>query len=297
MPRRVGHLGFRWAQPVFLALFALAAPASSGDTTQGEYLVAAGGCVSCHTAEDGEPLAGGRALDSPFGVFYAPNITPHATGIGGWSDEDFIKAFRHGESPDGDNYFPAFPYPAYTGVTDDDLLAIKAYLDGLAPVDNPNREHELDWFVTRLGMTFWNWLYFEPGEFVADEQQGEQWNRGAYLVRHLGHCSDCHTPRGALGGLQMELEMAGNADGPEGERVPNITPDEDSGIGKWSEDDIAFFLELGMLPDGDFTGGSMGDVIKHNTSRLTTEDREAIAHYLATLPPRADASRPAEKEE
>lgn len=294
MSRRVG---LRWAQPVFLSLTILAAPSGAADTARGEYLVAAGGCVSCHTAEDGEPLAGGRPLDSPFGVFYAPNITPDATGIAGWSDEDFIKAFRHGESPTGSNYFPAFPYPAYSGVTDEDLLDIKAYLDGLPAVDNPNRDHELDWFVTRFGMNFWNWLYFEPGEFVADAERSEQWNRGAYLVRHLGHCSDCHTPRGALGGLQMALEMAGNADGPEGERVPNITPNEDSGIGEWSEDDIAFFLEIGMLPDGDFTGGSMGEVIEHNTSQLTPEDRAAIAHYLASLPPLADASRKGQQAE
>jgi mono/diheme cytochrome c family protein len=256
---------------------------------RGRYLLHAGGCITCHTVDNAEPedfLAGGRALETPFGTFYSPNITPDPdTGIGHWTDAEFIAAFRHGRAPDGKRYYPAFPYSAYTGITDSDLLDLKAYLFSLEPVDHPTPQHELSWFAFRVGMIFWNWLNFEPEVFQPDPQQSEQWNRGAYLVRHLGHCGECHTPRTWTGGLDRDDYLAGNLQGPGGDRVPNITPDRDTGIGRWSESDIEFFLDIGMLPDGDFTGGSMGPVISDSTSHLTTEDRRAIAVYLRSLEP------------
>ena len=271
-------------------LSACAAQAKEPPTAieRGAYLVHAGGCITCHTADDEHavPFSGGRALESPFGTFYSPNITPdRVTGIGEFSDEDFVRAFHDGVNPDGDAYFPAFPYTSYTGMTRADLLDIKAYLFSLEPVGHPNREHDLPMMMSsRTAAGIWKSRYFEPGRFVRDPQKSERWNRGAYLVRHLGHCGECHTPRHALGALRRERELAGNPDAPEDESVPNITPHED-GIGDWSRGDIEYFLEIGMLPDGDFTGSSMADVVEDNTSHLTRDDRLAIATYLKSLPP------------
>jgi mono/diheme cytochrome c family protein len=254
---------------------------------RGEYLIHAGGCVTCHTddAEDAQPFAGGRALESPFGTFFVPNITPDPeTGIGDWSDEEFVQAFWNGVNPEGEHYFPAFPFTAYTGVTREDLLAMKAYLFSIDPVEQENREHELPFLMSsRTAAEAWKARYFEPGRFEPDPGQSDQWNRGAYLVRHLGHCGECHTPRARLGALQDTHELQGTPDGPGDEKVPNITGDREEGIGSWSLSDIEYFLDIGMLPDGDFTGGSMAEVIDDNTSHLTREDRLAIATYLKSL--------------
>jgi len=254
---------------------------------RGEYLIHAGGCVTCHTddAEDAQPFAGGRALESPFGTFFVPNITPDPeTGIGEWSDEEFVQAFWNGVNPEGKHYFPAFPFTAYTGVTREDLLAMEAYLFSIDPVEQENREHELPFLMSsRTAAGAWKARYFEPGRFEPDPGQTDQWNRGAYLVRHLGHCGECHTPRARLGALQDTHELQGTPDGPGDEKVPNITGDREKGIGSWSLSDIEYFLDIGMLPDGDFTGGSMAEVIDDNTSHLTREDRLAIATYLKSL--------------
>jgi mono/diheme cytochrome c family protein len=255
---------------------------------RGEYLLYAGGCTSCHTADedDAVPLAGGHALETPFGTFYSPNITPDVeTGIGVWSDEDFVDALWHGVAPDGSSYYPAFPYTSYTGMSRHDALAIKAYLFSLAPVRQENREHELEWYLfSRLAAWAWRLMNFTPGRFEPDVQRDDAWNRGAYLVRHLGHCGECHTPRDSLGKLLAEEELAGNRNGPNGKKVPDITSNPKTGIGSWSTSEIEFFLELGMLPDGDFTGGAMSPVIDDNTARLTAEDRLAIAVYLQSVP-------------
>jgi mono/diheme cytochrome c family protein len=257
---------------------------------RGEYLVDAGGCISCHT-EDSDaavPLAGGLAMESPFGTFFSPNITPDVeTGIGGWSDDDFVAAFWEGLGPEGEHYFPAFPYTSYTGVSRDDLIAMKAYLFSLEPVQKESKEHDLAWYMsTRLAAGAWKELNFAAARFVPDETKDEQWNRGAYLVRHLGHCGECHTPRGNLGVLQTDQEMAGSKLGEES--IPNITQHRVDGIGRWSASDIEYFLDIGMLPDGDFAGSSMVDVIEDNTSKLTREDRLAIAAYLKSVSPRED---------
>lgn len=254
---------------------------------RGEYLLHAGGCTSCHTADkdDAVPLAGGHALETPFGTFYSPNITPDVeTGIGAWSDEDFVEALWHGIAPDGSSYYPAFPYTSYTGMSRDDALAIKAYLFSLAPVRQENREHELEWYLfSRLAAWGWQLMNFTPGRFEPDAERDDAWNRGAYLVRHLGHCGECHTPRDWLGKLTANEALAGNRNGPNGKKVPDITSNPETGIGKWSTSEIEFFLELGMLPDGDFTGGAMSPVIDDNTARLTAEDRLAIAVYLQSV--------------
>lgn len=275
---------------VTAAMLPAAASASAQDDLieRGRYLIHAGGCITCHTEEsdDAAPLSGGRAMESPFGTFYSSNITPDAaTGIGGWSEDDFVTAFWEGVSPDGEHYFPAFPYTAYTGVSRDDLVAMKAYLMSLDPVHKENREHELKWYMSnRLAAGAWKKLNFLPARFVADENRDAQWNRGAYLVRHLGHCGECHTPRTDLGVLQSDREFAGSQLGDE--KIPNITQHRSDGIGRWSASDIEYFLDIGMLPDGDFAGSSMVDVIEDGTSKLTREDRLAIAAYLKTVPPR-----------
>lgn len=275
-----------------LAACLLQATTASAETAieRGRYLAAAGGCVSCHTEDrDGaEPFAGGRALATPFGTFYAPNITPDAgTGIGGWSEAQFLAALRRGRSPTGSAYFPTFPYTAYAGMSEEDAAAIYAYLMSLAPVANASPPHQLPWYLdTRLAARAWQWLFFRPAAFVPDDTRDADWNRGAYLVRHLGHCGECHTPRSALGALRAGEEMAGNPLGPEERKVPNITPHEEDGIGGWSTSDIETFLDFGMLPDGDFAGAGMGQVIDDNTSQLTAADRHAIAVYLQALPAR-----------
>lgn len=271
-------------------LLQAAGAADEAAIERGRYLAAAGGCVSCHTEDrDGaEPFAGGRALSTPFGTFHAPNITPDRdTGIGRWSEAQFLDALRRGRSPAGSAYFPAFPYTAYAGMSREDAAAIYAYLMSLAPVARASPPHELPWYLrTRLAARAWQWLFFQPAAFVPDPARDAAWNRGAYLVRHLGHCGECHTPRNALGALRAGEEMAGNPLGPEGRKVPNITPHERDGIGAWSASDIETFLDFGMMPNGDFAGAGMGQVIDDNTSRLTPEDRHAMAAYLKALPAR-----------
>lgn len=258
---------------------------------QGEYLVKAGGCLGCHTAEGGQVLAGGRALESPVGTFYTPNITPDPqTGIGNWSDGAFVRALQYGANPRGVHYYPAFPYTAYTGLDQRSLLAMKAYLFSLEPVHQPNRDHELAWYANfRAGLRPWKLLNFQAQRFETDPARGRNWNRGALLARHLGHCAECHSPRNWMGGIIDDYRYAGNPDGlgnglgngP----VPNITPHE-QGIAEWSLNDLELFLELGMDPSGDFVGGEMAMVIEASTSQLPAEDRRAIGEYLLSLPPR-----------
>ncbi len=277
---------------VAATLLLMAAAASTQDSVieRGEYLIHAGGCIDCHTEDSDEAnaLAGGRALESPFGTFYSPNITPDdETGIGSWSDDDFLNTLWDGVSPDGDHYYPAFPYTSYTGVSREDLLAMKAYLFSLKPVEKNTPEHDLAWYIsTRLAAGAWKLKNFDSARFSSDPEQTDQWNRGAYLVRHLGHCGECHTPRSSLGALHYDQELAGNPDGPDETKIPNITPDRKDGIGKWSASDIEYFLDIGMLPDGDFVGSTMGAVIDHNTSKLTKDDRIAIATYLKSVEPK-----------
>jgi mono/diheme cytochrome c family protein len=286
-------MSFRTATTLVGLLFISQALAEQTAVERGAYLLHAGGCISCHTADadDAVPLTGGDALATPFGTFYAPNITPDkATGIGTWSDKDFLGAMQKGIRPDGSHYYPVYPYTSYTGMTRKDILAIKAYLFSLDPVMQQNRDHDLPWYLfSRLLAGAWQFIFFTPERFVPDTNRSATWNRGAYLVRHLGHCGECHTSRNLFGATRDDIELSGNPDGPDGKKVPNITPDKKTGIGKWSADEIIFFLEIGMLPDGDFTGGSMSQVIDDNTSQLTANDRIAIVEYVMNLEPRDKA--------
>lgn len=270
-----------------------AAPAS-GDATlaRGAYLFAAAGCQGCHTdvKNKGAPLAGGRALKTPFGTFYTPNITADVeTGIGGWSDEDFIRALREGVSPSGAHLYPAFPYTSYTLMGDDDMRALKAYIFSLPAAQQENRPHDLGFpYGWRALLGVWKWMNFTPGAFEPNPVKSPSWNRGAYLVEALGHCGECHTPRGTLGGLDRSRWLAGTTEGPDGGKVPNITPDEATGIGGWSASQVTGALRTGLLPDGDVVGATMGEVVENTTSRLSDEDRAAIAEYLLTQEPVAN---------
>lgn len=255
---------------------------------RGEYVFHAGGCLGCHTDEKGggAKLAGGRALKSPFGTFYGPNITPDQQhGIGRWTEADFARAMREGVRPDGAHYFPAFPYTSFTKITDADLSDLWAYLRSMPPAPTPSRPHDLSFpYNQRMLVGVWKWLNFTAGGFRPDPSQPAEVNRGAYLVEALAHCGECHTPRNTLGGLDRAKAYAGTSDGPEGERVPNITPDPTTGLGKWSAADVVDVLKLGMAPDGDFVGGSMGEVVRNTTGKLRDDDLRAIVAYLRSLP-------------
>lgn len=264
------------------------AQSSDGDpVTRGEYVFHAAGCYACHTDIDGggEPLAGGRALDTSFGRFFSPNITPDPEhGIGGWSAEDLWHALTDGEGPDGTHYYPVFPFPSYAAMTRADSDALHAYLMSVAPKAVANREHELPWYLRwRLPARIWQWLFLEEGTFTPTPGKSEAWNRGAYLVQALGHCGECHTPRGAAGNLLREQHLAGNPEGPGGDAVPSIRSDTEDGIAGWSASEIATYLKSGEDPDFDFAGGEMVTVIDESTSRLTDADRAAIATYLKDL--------------
>ncbi len=265
-----------------------AAPKSAVE--RGHYIFRAAGCLACHTNKKGggAPLAGGLALATPFGTFYSPNITPDPkTGIGAWSEADFIKALRHGTSPSGDPYYPAFPYPSYSGMTEEDMRDLLAYLMAQPPVEQENRPHALNFpFSLRFTVGIWQAMFFGAEAFEPRADKDAVWNRGAYLVRHLGHCGECHSPRGALGAVDSGQELAGNPQGPDGDKVPNLTPGP-GGLSDWSESDIAYALKSGITPDGDFLSDSMEEVIENGTSHLTDDDLTAIAIYLKDLPPRS----------
>lgn len=281
----------RWSKAVVptaaALLFAFAgAGASAQDAKRGEYIFALGGCQGCHTADKEKPLAGGRALKTPFGTFYTPNITPDpGTGIGRWTDADLKRALHEGVSPDGSHYFPAFPYTSYTGMTDQDIRDLRAYLFTRQPIVQRNRDHDLDPpFGWRYLMTGWKALFFTEGPQPVPANATAEVRRGAYIVQALGHCGECHTPRNRLGGLDRERWLGGTSDGPGG-AVPNISPHPDKGIGKWSPADIAGLLQSGMTPDGDFVGGEMAEVVEHGGSKMTAEDLNAVAAYLKAIPP------------
>lgn len=284
--------GRRHAHPIacggVMVLLALvcALPVAAAADDPGAYLLHAAGCVACHTREDGEPLAGGRAFETPYGTFHSPNITPDPeTGIGGWSLQQFVTALKQGLRPDGAAYYPVFPYPSYRQMSDADAAALYEHLQTRPPVVATNRENEPAWWLARWMMHPWQWWLLEAPPSITTDPALQ---RGQYLVDALGHCGECHTPRKATGVLDRSRYLAGNKDGPDGGKVPNITPHREHGIGKWSGDDLVYFLESGELPDGDYSGGAMTEVIDQGTSRLTAVDRAAIAAWLASIPARQD---------
>jgi mono/diheme cytochrome c family protein len=288
--------GFFWWLTTPEVIAATALPPYQPNLANGLTTFNAGGCSSCHAVPnqpDRLKLGGGLAIPSPFGTFYAPNISPDPNdGIGRWSEADFVTALLKGTSPEGTHYFPALPYTSYQHAKLDDVRDLFAYLKTLTPVAGRVRDHDVPFpFNIRRDVGVWKWLFMDGKPFTADPAHSAQWNRGAYLVNGPGHCAECHSPRNFLGGIVGAQRFAGGPN-PEGEGwVPNITQ---KGLADWSAKDIAYFLETGQMPDGDSAGSSMVRVIK-NTSQLLPEDRAAIADYIKSLPPVDGPPRPPRK--
>jgi mono/diheme cytochrome c family protein len=263
----------------------------------GKAMFFAGGCASCHATpgqDDRMRLGGGLGLNSPFGTFYVPNISSDPSdGIGKWSEANFVTAMVKGTSPEGSHYFPAFPFTSYQRMTLADVRDLFAYLKTLPAVQGKVRDHDVPFpFNVRRSLGGWKFLFFDGAPFTPDASKSPQWNRGAYLVNGPGHCAECHSPRNLLGGIVGGQRFAGGPN-PEGEGwVPNITQ---KGLGKWSQKDIEYLLETGDTPEGDSVGSTMKKVID-NTSKLSAEDRAAMANYLKSLPAVDGPARPAKKQ-
>jgi mono/diheme cytochrome c family protein len=259
--------------------------AHAPDLENGREMFYAGGCASCHAVpkqKDVTKLGGGLAVKSPFGTFYVPNISPDLRdGIGGWSEAQFVTAMREGVSPSGAHLFPAFPYTSYAHMRVADMRDLFAYLKTLPPVAGKVRDHDLLFpFNIRRAVGLWKLLYFDNASFKPDPSQSAQWNRGAYLVNGPGHCAECHSPRNIFGAIFDGLRFTGGIS-PDGKgRVPNITQFK---LKAWTVQDIAGTLADGMTPNSDLVGGNMIEVVA-NTTKLTADDRTAIATYIKSLP-------------
>jgi mono/diheme cytochrome c family protein len=261
---------------------------SAGMAERGAYVIRAGGCISCHTDKKhgGALLAGGRELETPFGVFVTPNLTPDRdTGIGAWTDEDFVRALLAGEGTHGEQLYPVFPYTSYSCMSIADALAIKAYLFSLPPVKREIASHRLNFpFSWRGLMSGWKLLFFSgPSELKDDPSRDATWNRGRYLVTALGHCAECHSPRNVFGAIDHAADLKGNRNGPEGWAVPALVGPSKSNFAQWSVEEIAEYLKSGGKPDFDSAQGPMAEVIADDTRHLTDEDRLAVARYLKSL--------------
>ncbi|NNF25224.1 MAG: cytochrome c [Rhodobacteraceae bacterium] len=256
------------------------------DLARGEMIYYAAGCGSCHAAPDASDeaklvLAGGKAFQSQFGTFYAPNISSDPqSGIGGWSDAEIISAVKYGTSPEGEHYYPAFPYTSYQKAELADLVSLTAFLRTLPTDPTPSKAHEVGFpFNIRLSIGGWK-LLFSDEDWIVDVGADPVLERGRYLAESLGHCGECHTPRGALGGLETARWFAG-APNPSGKgRIPNISPAQFD----WSHADTASYLKSGFTPEFDVAGGSMTDVVA-SLSQLPDEDLAAIAAYVKSVPP------------
>jgi mono/diheme cytochrome c family protein len=251
---------------------------------RGRYLAVAADCAGCHTKPGGKPFAGGVALETPFGALVGPNITPDPdAGIGAWTDDEFVAALHDGRGRGGVRLFPAMPYPAYTKMTREDALAIRAYLQTIEPVPDKIEPDQLPFPLSiRLNMAVWNALNFKPGRLQPDASKSAQWNRGRYLVDALGHCGTCHTPKKLLGADNDSAYLQGGA--LQGWFAPNITADNRKGIGGWSVDELVSYLKTGVNPDAIATGDMIEEIV-HSSSKMTDDDLKAIAVYLKSLPP------------
>jgi mono/diheme cytochrome c family protein len=273
-------LVFLWltrADPLQTAELSYAEP----DPVNGELVFHAASCAACHGAD----LSGGHELNTEFGMFRAPNISPDPeSGIGNWSTTEFLNAIMRGVSPDGQHYYPSFPYTSYARMNVQDVVDLKAYMDGLPPVQNKVAAHQLGfpWNIRR-GIGLWKQRYLSAEPVVSLPESAEpELQRGRYLVEGPGHCGECHTERDALGGLRLQRWLAG-APNPDGEgKIPDITPTARS-LSQWSAKDIAYYLDTGFTPDFDTVGGSMV-AVQENLARLSPEDRAAMAAYLKALP-------------
>jgi mono/diheme cytochrome c family protein len=282
---------------------AFATPLAAADPNDeaiahGKTLVEAGDCASCHTLDPAKPFAGGKRIDTPFGAVFTSNLTPDKnTGIGFWSDPDFVNALRYGVAPDGSNYYPAFPYPHFTKLTRPDILAIRAYLSTLEPYANTPQKPELRFPANfRFLMKAWNYLFFHPGILLPEQAKGADWNRGRYLVEGLGHCGACHTPKNFLGADKSGLALAGGNIGDW--FAPRLDGAERSGLKSWSVDDIVEYLQSGRNGKS-HADGPMAEVVVNSTSKMSDGDVRAIALYLKDLaagPPEPAVTPPPENQ-
>ena len=278
-----------------ISLFACTAPGTRKDQSaqnpvmtkveRGHYLVNAGDCASCHTKKSGKPFAGGVPLHTPFGIIYSPNITPDKkTGIGQWSDQDFYNAMHLGRDKKGKHLYPVFPYPWFTKVSRPDSDAIKAYLNTLAPVYQKKKPNQLKWPLSwRTSVVAWNLLYFTSGTFKPDVSQSAQWNRGAYLVKGLGHCGECHTPKNMMGATKKGSKRLTGGAVSKYWFAPSLSDNIRQGIGDWSVPEIVRYLKTGSN-DKSATAGPMTEVVMNSTRYLSDSDLTAIAVYLKNMP-------------
>jgi mono/diheme cytochrome c family protein len=279
-----------WRQlgvPAMPALSARSNPAPAADSAlvaRGAYLALAGNCAGCHSARGGKPYAGGRAIATPFGTVFAGNLTPDAqTGLGRWSADAFWRAMHHGQSRDGRLLVPAFPYDSYTQISRADSDALYAYLASLPAVSQVNRPHALRWpYSTQLALAAWRTLYFEPLAFAPDPAQSEEWNRGAYLVRGLGHCAACHSARDALGGPAGDL-VGGQLPQPAW-LAPSLRAESEAGVQHWDTARTVELLQRGTTA-GASVMGPMAEVVFESTQHLSPADLHAMAIYLQALAP------------
>ena len=259
---------------------------SAETVARGRLLTDAADCGSCHTADPAKPFAGGKRIDTPFGGIFSPNLTPDRdTGLGRWSDDDFVRALRHGVAPDGSRYYPAFPYPHFTKLIKPDVLAIRAYLETLPPITNTPPPPQLRWPLNyRVLMRAWNVAFFRPGIFEPDQNKSAEWNRGGYLVEAAGHCGGCHTPKNFFGAEKRGQKYAGSPVA--GWFAPRLDGASRSGLKSWSAEDIVEYLQSGRNGRS-HADGPMAEVVLNSTSRMSDADLRAIAIYLKDLPPGA----------
>jgi mono/diheme cytochrome c family protein len=250
---------------------------------RGKAMAEAADCAGCHTADPSKPFAGGRRIDTPFGAIYSPNLTPDRdTGIGAWSDDEFLRALRYGIGRDGSRYYPAFPYPNFTKMIRDDIFAVRAYLATLPPVRNTPPPPQLRWPLNyRVVMRLWNYLFFRPGIFEPDQSKSPAWNRGGYLVTGAAHCGACHTPKNIFGADRRGHAFGGGQIA--GWFAPRLDGGTRSGLKSWSADDIVEYLSSGRNGRS-HADGPMAEVVVNSTSKMSDGDVRAIATYLKDLP-------------
>jgi mono/diheme cytochrome c family protein len=267
--------------------------AQASAVERGAYLTRAADCEACHTAQGGQPFAGGLGINLPFGTLYTTNITPDKdTGIGNYSDQDFLNAVRRGIRHDGARLYPAMPYPSYSYMTDADALAIKAYLFSLPAVHAPAPANTLGFpFNQRWSMIFWSAVFNPDTRFEPDSSKTPEWNRGAYLAEALAHCGECHTPRNLAFALNNRQKFAGALTA--GWRAFNISSDKTTGIGGWRDEDLASYLAIGHAAGHGTASGPMGEAVDHSFSYLAPEDIRAMVAYLRSVPATASPDLPA----
>jgi mono/diheme cytochrome c family protein len=260
---------------------------------RGEYLAKAADCMVCHTKPGQKAFAGGLAFKLPFGTLYSTNITADKeTGIGNYSDQDFLNAVQRGKRHDGAMLYPAMPYPSYTFMTDEDLLAVKAYLFSLPPVRAPAAENTLAFpFNQRWAMLFWAAVFNPDTRFAPDTSKSPEWNRGAYIAEALAHCGECHTPRNLGFALDNRKKFAGAVTA--GWRAFNISSDNATGLGNWSEEALVSYLSTGHALGHGTASGPMGEAVDNSLSRLVPGDVRALAVYLRSVPPQPSPDLPA----